>query len=142
MECNLSNPLIKGSRFNNADFSECKLVGLNFYNCEQLRFDLAFSKCRLRACNFSGLKMKGSSFLGCAFDDCYFENTYLVDSKFDDSAFRGTLFHACDLGRASFLEAEGYAIDPRNNNVKKAVFSVPEVLSLIESFGVVIKNRS
>jgi len=118
-----------------------QIVGINFYNCDQLLFDCCFYKTRLQNCNFSDLKMKKARFIGCTIDECDFENAFLVESKFDDSIFRGTLFHNCNLERASFFEAKGYEIDPRVNNIKKAVFSVPDVLSLIECFGVEIKNR-
>jgi fluoroquinolone resistance protein len=139
--CNFSNPVIKRAKLIAAEFEECKLVGINFYNCDQLLFESSFSDTRLQNCNFSELKMKKARFLACRIDECAFENSFLVEARFDDSVFRGTLFHACDLRRASFLEAKGYAIDPRGNNVDKAVFSVPDVLSLVESFGIVIKNR-
>jgi fluoroquinolone resistance protein len=140
-ECNLSNPLIKGSRLIGAEFSECKIVGLNFYHCDQLVFDCGFSKSALRNCNFSELKMKGAKFLGCRIDECDFDGAFLVGAAFDDSVFRLTSFHNCNLEKASFLEAKGYEIDPRTARVKQAVFSVPDVLSLIECFGIVIKNR-
>jgi uncharacterized protein YjbI with pentapeptide repeats len=140
-ESNLSNPLIAGSRLLNVEFLDCKIVGLNFYHCDQLLFECGFSKTHLQNCNFSDLKMKRASFIGCRIDECDFENAFLVEARFDDSVFRQTLFHGCDLTGASFLEAKGYGIDPRNNIVKKATFSVPDVLALVECFGVEIKNR-
>ncbi len=140
-ECNVSNPIIKGSKLVNVDFKDCKIVGLNFYNCDQLLFECSFTTTQLRNCNFSDLKMKRVHFHGCKIDECDFENTFLVEAEFNDSVFRETLFHNCNLERASFFEAKGYNLDPRSNNVKKAVFSVPDVLSLVECFGIVIKNR-
>lgn len=139
--CNISNPLIASTRLTNVGFAECKLVGLNFYHCDQLVFECSFTKTHLQNCNFSDLKMKGASFLGCRIDECDFENTFLVEAKFDDSVFRASLFHGCNLEKASFLEAKGYQIDPRNNKVRKAVFSLPDALSLIDCFDVSIKNR-
>jgi fluoroquinolone resistance protein len=140
-ECNLSNPLIKGVKLISAEFLGCKLAGINFYYCDQLLFDSCFSGTHLQNCNFSELKMKGARFIGCRIDECDFENAFLVEARFDDSVFSRTMFHNCNLEKASFLEAKGYQIDPRSNNVKKATFSVPDVLSLIECFGVSIKNR-
>jgi fluoroquinolone resistance protein len=140
-ECNLSNPKVAGARLIKAEFFDCKVVGINFYHFDQLLFDSRFTGSRIQNCNFSELKMKRASFLDCRIDECDFEDAFLVEAKFDDSVFRETLFHGCDLERASFLEASGYAIDPRTNKVRKAVFSVPDVLSLVECLGVVIKNR-
>jgi fluoroquinolone resistance protein len=140
--CNFSNPIVARSRFAGSSFDECKIVGVNFGNCDQLVFEVKFEACRLQSCNFSSLKMKGAAFRGCKIDACFFEDGYLVDSVFDDSVFSLTLFHACDLSRASFRGARGYAIDPRDNKVEKAVFSVPDVLALVECFGVRIEGGS
>jgi len=138
--CNFSNPVIKRARFADAVFEECKIVGVNFYACDQLVFDIKFDRCRLLNCNFSDLKMKNSRFTLCELRGCDFQNTHLVGAAFDGSTFAETLFHSCDLEKASFRGARGYSIDPRANKIAKAVFSVPEVISLIESFGIVIED--
>jgi uncharacterized protein YjbI with pentapeptide repeats len=138
--CNFSNPIVKRARFANAVFEECKIVGINFYACDQLVFDIEFDRCHILNCNFSDLKMKLSKFEGCEISGCDFQNAYLVGAVFDLSSFSETLFHACDLEKASFRGARGYAIDPRANKIAKAVFSVPEVLSLVECFGIRIED--
>jgi uncharacterized protein YjbI with pentapeptide repeats len=138
--CNFSNPIVKHARFAKAVFEECKIVGVNYYACDQLVFDIEFDRCRILNCNFSDLKMKLSKFSRCSLRGCDFQNTYLVGADFDGSSFSETLFHACDLEKASFRGARGYSIDPRVNKVAKAVFSVPEVLSLIECFGIRIED--
>ena len=84
--------------------------------------------------------MKLSKFKGCDLRGCDFQNTYLVEAVFDKSSFTETLFHACDLEKASFRGARGYSIDPRANKIAKATFSVPEVLSLVECFGIRIED--
>jgi uncharacterized protein YjbI with pentapeptide repeats len=138
--CNFSNPIVKRARFANAAFEECKVVGINFYACDQLVFDIEFDRCHILNCNFSDLKMKRSKFTSCDIRGCDFENTYLVEAVFDKSSFAETLFHACDLERASFRGAHGYSMDPRVNKVAKAIFSFPEVLSLVECFGIRIED--
>jgi uncharacterized protein YjbI with pentapeptide repeats len=138
--CNFSNPIIKRARFANAVFEECKVVGINFYACDQLVFDVEFDRCHILNCNFSDLKMKLSKFKACDLRGCDFQNTYLVEAVFDKSSFTETLFHACDLEKASFRGARGYSIDPRANKIAKATFSVPEVLSLVECFGIRIED--
>jgi fluoroquinolone resistance protein len=138
--CNFSNPIVKRARFAKAAFEECKIVGVNFYGCDQLVFDIEFDRCHILNCNFSDLKMKQSRFSGCELRGCDFQNTFLVGAIFDGSSFSETLFHACDLEKASFRGASGYSIDPRANKVAKAVFCVPEVLSLLESFGIRIED--
>ncbi len=138
--CNLSNASIAGSRFVHAEFVQCKLVGLDFVKCDQLLFDPSFVSCRLMNCNFSGLKMKRVAMKSCDIYECFFQETALGLADFSRSRFRGTLFDKCDLQKASFFRAEGYQIDPRTNDVRKAVFSVPDVLGLLGSFGIVLKD--
>ncbi|MGO8695160.1 MAG: hypothetical protein ACLQMF_15980 [Rectinemataceae bacterium] len=44
------------------------------------------------------------------------------------------------MRKAVFKNAHGYSIDPRNNKIQKAVFSVPEVLSLLDCFDIALKD--
>ncbi|MBL8965732.1 MAG: pentapeptide repeat-containing protein [Spirochaetaceae bacterium] len=138
--CNLSNPVIAKARFVDVVFDRSKLLGLNFHHCDQLVFDIAFLECAVRSCNFTDLKMKKARFTRSEFRDCDFQNTFLVEADFSEAVFDNTLFHNSDLQRASFYRAAGYSIDPGTNKLKKAVFSVPEVLSLLGPLGIVIKD--
>jgi len=37
------------------------------------------------------------------------------------------------------MQASGYVLDPRENNISKAIFSVPDVLGLLNGFDIIIK---
>jgi len=123
-----------------AFFGKCKLMGVNFYSCDQTLLDVEFDGCRMTACNFSGLSMKKSVFRSCEIKDSYFQDAFLQEADFSGSIFSNTLFHNSDLQKASFYKARGYSMDPRANKVQKAVFSVPDVLALVESFGIIIRD--
>lgn len=138
-DCNLSNPDLSRARFVDAEFDSCKLAGLAFHRCDQLVLDISFFGCRLVGCNFSGMKMKRSRFLSCELEGCWFQDAFLQEADFTASRFRDTLFHGADLQKAVFLEADGYAIDPRTNKVRKAVFGLPGALSFLDFFGIVVK---
>lgn len=140
ISCNFSNSMIDRSRFIDPEFSGCKLLGLNFFRCDQTVFDLAFRECRLGTCNFTGLSLKRSAFIACELVDCSFQEAYLVEANFSKSTFKGTLFHNTDLSRANFVGAHGYNLDPRTNKLGKARFSIPDVLSLLNGFDIVIKE--
>ncbi|NQT60514.1 MAG: pentapeptide repeat-containing protein [Bacteroidetes bacterium] len=71
----------------------------------------------------------------------FFENTFLGGASFKRSHFNNTLFHNANLKEASFCKAEGYAIDPRVNDVRKAKFSVPEVLNLLSGVDILISDE-
>jgi uncharacterized protein YjbI with pentapeptide repeats len=138
--CNLSNPAIEGTKLMGAAFSGCKLMGINFYRCGQLAFDFSFEACVMRNCNFSELKMKRARFLRCEIAECDFQDAYLVEASFEGSVFRDCLFHNSDLEKASFRAAHGYSIDPRTNKLRKAIFSPPDVLSLLSGFDIRIED--
>ena len=138
--CNLSNVKVDGSRLVGVRFEGCKVVGINFIHFDQTVYDASFHDCRLMECNFSKMKMKKAVFESCEIIECDFNSTYLVEAVFNESLFKRTLFHDANLQKASFFNASGYSIDPRNNKVAKAVFCFPEVLALIECFDVDIRH--
>ncbi|GAB1483233.1 hypothetical protein MASR2M78_20490 [Treponema sp.] len=90
-------------------------------------------------CNFSDLHMKKNKIINSVIEECFFQSTFLVEANFSGSTFSDTLFHNCDLQKANFLDARGYNIDPVVNKVRKAKFSVPEVLNLLNGFGIEIR---
>ena len=51
-----------------------------------------------------------------------------------------TAFSRCDLQKADFREATGYRIDPSDNQMKGARFSFPDVIALLNGFGLVIES--
>ncbi len=140
IDCNFTNPVIKQTKLNDVIFSRCKLMGLNFYECSQFSFNLIFSNCSINSCNFSDLKMKGSKFTKCKITDSYFQETFLAGVSFEGSNFKNTLFHNANLVGASFCNVSGYSIDPLVNNVRKAKFTVPDVLNLLSGFNIEIKD--
>ena len=85
-------------------------------------------------CNFSNLKMNDMSFDGSNIIDCDFYGAYLNKASFHGCELKGTLFENCDLRQADFRNATAYTIDPLQNKVKKARFSMPEVLSFLAPY--------
>ena len=47
-------------------------------------------------------------------------------------------YNNANLVGVSFCNASGYSIDPLVNNVRKAKFSVPDVLNLLSGFNIEI----
>ncbi len=137
-DCAIVNIDNSGARFIDVEFERCKIVGLSLYRCDQSAFDLSFKGCKLLLCNFSDANMKCACFRDCGLEECYFQNTFLRGADFSGAAFRQTLFNKCDLKKASFRDARGYSIDPRENDIAKCVFSAPDVLGLLDCFDITI----
>lgn len=137
--CNLSNLALTQSKFGEVLFSECKLVGLDFSSCKKLLFSIKLEKCIAQMCNFTGLNMSDFSFSGSEIIDCDFYETKLTSADFSHCKLKGTLFENCDLSEADFSKATEYAIDPSLNQIKKAKFSMPEVLSFLKPLDIQIE---
>ncbi len=138
-DCNLSNINVSGTKFSEVSFINSKLTGIPFYQSNPFAIEVSFIKSRLFSCNFTEMKLKDTVFKSCEITECWFQETDLSGSDFSGSKFRNTLFHNSRLERCNFTEAEGYTINPVNNNIRKAVFSIPEVLNLLNDFDIKIE---
>jgi len=133
-DCNLSNTVVDHTRFDGVTFEGCKLVGLNFGASDPLTLGLSLTRCVLRYVNFSQLRWKNAVLTDCEALDSDFRGAQLVGADFSRTRFRGCRFHAANLQKADFRHAEGYDLDVRTENLKKAKFSLPEALNLLAPF--------
>jgi fluoroquinolone resistance protein len=138
-DCNVSLVIMNDAKMRGVTFTACKILGVVFSQCNTLSVDMNFTKCMLRNCNFSELTLRKMSVRQCEIIDSDFINVDLTGADFSDSSFTGSEFNNANLTRASFIDARGYAINPLSNKIKKAQFSMPEAISLVEYLGVVIK---
>jgi uncharacterized protein YjbI with pentapeptide repeats len=83
--------------------------------------------------------LKKAKFTKCNIVESDFINCDLSESDFSESEFKDTIFNNVNLQKANFYDAFGYSINPLNNKVAKAVFSLPAAISLVEHLGVIIK---
>lgn len=92
----------------------------------------------MQYCNFSDLNMKNTSFKESKLKNNHFTNTILKGADFNRVDLSGTIFHDCDLSSADFSSSTEYDIDPRANKIKKAKFSLPEAIRLVQAFDITI----
>ena len=93
----------------------------------------------MQLCNFSQLKMMEHSLEGSTIQDCDFYQTNLEGAVFNSCDLKGSLFDECNLSEADFRSAKNYNINPAQNKLKKAIFSMPEVLAFLEPLGIVVE---
>jgi fluoroquinolone resistance protein len=134
VECNLSNTVLDHTRFDGVVLDRCKLVGLNFGAVDPLVFELSLLKCLLRYVNFSQIRWRKAIVRDCEASDSDFRGAQMAGADFRGTRFRACRFHAADLSKADFSGAEGYDLDLRTENLKKAIFSLPEALNLLAPF--------
>ncbi len=90
-------------------------------------------------CNFHKLNLKKTGFEGCEVLECDFFETNLEGANFNKADLKGSVFENTNLTKASFVNAVNYEINPNLNEVKSAKFSMPEVLSLLKPFKIVVE---
>jgi uncharacterized protein YjbI with pentapeptide repeats len=136
--CNLSNVSLKNTSFRDIKFTDCKLIGLNWSETQVLSL-VEFKNSILDFCIFQSLKLAGTKFINCSIKEADFYEATLTKAEFSESNLSQTSFNKANLAGADFIDATGYFIDPRVTNIKKAKFKLPEALSLLQSFEIVLE---
>ena len=77
-----------------------------------------------------------------------FKNSQLQEVDFTESELSYSVFDYCDLTRATFYNtniekadfrtSNNYSIDPENNQIKKARFSLPAAAGLLDKYDIEI----
>ena len=85
------------------------------------------------------MALAGFDFSRCQFRECVFDQCKLGGASFRGVSLGRSGFTRCDLRKADFRGAEGYAITLADNQLKDARFSFPEVVNLLEGTGIRIE---
>ncbi|MEQ1606038.1 MAG: pentapeptide repeat-containing protein [Pyrinomonadaceae bacterium] len=138
-ECNLSLVKLSEAALKTVDFSDCKLVGVDFGKCSDFLFTVSFQNCQLDYSSFFQKKLKSTRFADCS----------LKETDFTSADLTSAVFHNCDLLRASFVQtnlekadfrtAFNYGLDPELNRVKGAKFSHAGIAGLLTKYQIVIQ---
>ena len=71
--------------------------------------------------------------------DCGFEECNLEKALFDNCNLAQTVFIKNNLKKANFVSSKNYLIDPKQNDIDKAEFSLPEALSFLSLLPIKIR---
>lgn len=138
IECNLSLSEISNTGFQDVKFIDCKLLGLHFENCSEFRFGVTFENCVLNLSSFYQRKMKKSRFVNCSLREVDFTECDLTSSLFDNCDLSSATFENTILEKSDLRTAMKYSIDPERNKIKKARFSLPNVVGLLDKYDIEI----
>jgi fluoroquinolone resistance protein len=140
--CNLSLIKIKYCTFSNTIFDQSKMLGINWTEITwpqiQLASPITFYQCDLTHSSFFELSLDEIVFEGCKVQDVDFRGANLPHSNFTNTDLLGSLFMHTQLNHADFTDAINYNLDPSLNNIKKAKFSLPEAVSLLNHLDIEI----
>ncbi len=122
--CNLSLAKLMNTGLRNILFSDSKLLGVNFSECDNFLFSVQFKHCILDFATFMGKKLPKTLFFNSSLKDVNFSSCDLSEAIFDKSDLLGTLFNKTSLRKADLTSAFNFSIDPELNDIKKASFSL------------------
>ncbi len=139
IHCNLSNAHIGGCLFRDVSFRNCKMLGLRFDTCKDVGMVLKFEDCVLNHSSFFQKKLKKTPFVNTQLKGVDFTDTDLTESVFKDCDLSEAKFDHTILVKVDFTKAAHYVIDPELNSIKKAKFSIPEVIGLLAKYDIDIR---
>jgi uncharacterized protein YjbI with pentapeptide repeats len=137
--CNLSLATLTGTGFQDIIFKDCKLLGLHFDHCSEFRFNVEFDHCILNMSSFYKRKLKKQRFKDSSLQDVDFTEADLTSAVFDHCDLAKASFDNTILEKADFRTAFNYSIIPGRNKLKKAKFSLPAVIGLLDNYDIVIE---
>jgi fluoroquinolone resistance protein len=147
----LTNYVIDNCRFISCTFEDCvfsaikptnsSLFDLTFANSKVIGVDftlakkvdaMTFNNSQINYSNFRFLILPKMKLTNCIAKETDFTEADLSDSDFNGTNFEGARFFKTNLTKTNFKNATNYYIDIHNNTIKKAVFSYPEAIHLLQ----------
>lgn len=141
-QCDLSLIQIHNSSVAGARFADSKIIGLNWaqahWQDKGIWKPIEFKKCALSHSTFLGLDLPGIKMVRCEAVNVDFREADLSQADFAFTDLKDSLFLSTNLSGADLRYARNYTIDPSQNTIKGAKFSLPEVMSLLYSMDIQI----
>ncbi|HGC5725807.1 MULTISPECIES: pentapeptide repeat-containing protein [Legionella] len=140
--CNLSTVQFKASSFKDITFFESKVTGVNWtmLNWPHIRLSSPFQfySSIISHSSFYGLELQELVIEACIAHDVDFREADLRRANFKLTDFEKSQFVHTKLYASDFTEAHSYSIDPTQNDIRKAKFSFPDAIHLLDGFDIQI----
>ena len=140
--CNLSMVAFEQCRFDDVIFSDSKLIGVDWTRVKwpsiRLASPLKFYQSDLSCCNFFALMFPEILMEACKLHGVDFREATLSEASFVGSDFKDSLLMHTDLSGADFTDAINYFINPFDNTIRGAKFSMPDAMNLLNGFEIEI----
>jgi uncharacterized protein YjbI with pentapeptide repeats len=123
---------------NDAKFTDCKMLGINYEHCNAFLFTVDFENCILNFSSFYKRVLKKTSFRNCSLQEVDFIESDLTGSVFDKCDMKDARFENTVLDKTDFRTAINYTIDPQVNKLKKTQFSLTGLPGLLSGYDIVV----
>ena len=100
-----------------------------------------FDNWNLNHSSFYQTKIKNTIFKNCQLIEIDFTESDLTNSRFDNCDLLKATFDSSILEKADFRTSYNYSIDPEVNKIKKAKFSLPGILGLLDKYEIDIDGQ-
>lgn len=140
-DCDLSTVKLLKTAFQNIKFKDCKLLGLHFDHCSDFLFEVGFENCTLNLSSFYQRKLKKTRFANCGLQEVDFAEADLSQAVFDNCDLFKAIFENTVLEKADLSSAYNYSINPELNKIKKAKFSIPDVIGLLDKYDIEVDSH-
>ncbi len=137
--CNLSLAKVVNTGLQQVDFKDCKFTGVNFSAANSFSLQVSFNKCILDYTIFQKKKLKGTVFEDCSLIESDFSEADLTSAVFKNCDLNRTIFGRTILKGADLTTARNFNIDPENNTMAKAKFSVDALSGLLLKYNLIIE---
>ena len=140
--CNLSTVQFNASSFNDITFFESKVMGVNWtmlnWRYVRLSSPFQFYNSIISHSSFYNLELQELVIEACIAHDVDFRGADLRRANLKLTDFEKSQFVHTKLYAADFTEAYNYSIDPTQNDIRKAKFSLPDAIHLLDGFDIQI----
>ena len=89
---------------------------------------------------FPQVKIKKTIFKKSQFYEADFAECDLTNCIFENCDFTRATFENTNIEKADFRTSFNYSMDPEINRIKKAKFSLPNVIGLLDKYDIEITN--
>ena len=137
-DCNLSTIDTRNTTFNDVDFRQCIVSHLDFGKCNPFGFHVDFQGCQLDYSIFLNRNLKKTLFSDCSLREAHFLNSDLAGSVFKNCNLELAKFAECNLTQVDFSTSYNLQLDPDDNVLKKARFSLYNLPGLLTKYELVI----
>ena len=137
-DCDLSLIKVKGCFFNRVQMIRSKAIGINWFDAGA-PFSVQFNDSNISYSSFFAKAIKKAKFKNCLARETDFSEFNLSQADFGGTDLDNARFSNSDLSHADFKDARNYNIDLQHNKVEKTKFSLPEALSLLNQFDIIVE---
>lgn len=138
--CTLTRAILKDTKLYDVNFYNCTLLYVDFGYCNPFGFHVNFQECQLDNAVFANRKLKKAQFVECSLKEVHFLNCELTGTLFKECNLESARFEGNDLRQSDFSSSFNLTLNPDDNKLKKAKFSLYNLPGLLSKYDLVIRE--